>query len=137
MEYLQSIMENLPVMKWQDFLDIIIVAFLIYKLLPLLRSTGTSKIARVVVAIVVLSWITDEAHLYTLSFILSQFLQVDLDVEATDKKTVSAGAYLVIDRETGLPTEMGLNMERQHTINSVTYQLTYQLEQTVALSDYE
>ncbi len=68
---------------------------------------------------------------------ISQFLQVDLDEKATGKKTLSAGAYLVIDRETGLPTAMGLNMERQHTIDTVTYRLTYSLEQTMALSDYE
>ena len=68
---------------------------------------------------------------------ISQFLQVDLDEKATEKKTVAAGGYLVIDRETGLPTAMGLNMERQHTIDGITYTLTYSLDQTMALSDYE
>ena len=68
---------------------------------------------------------------------ISQFLQVDLDAEATKKKTVSAGGYLVIDRETGLPTAMGLYVERQHTIDTVAYRLTYRLDQTMKLSDYE
>ena len=68
---------------------------------------------------------------------ISQFLQVDLDAKATDKKTVSAGGYLVIDSETGLPTAMGLHMERQHTIDTVTYRLTYRLDQTMKLSEYE
>lgn len=68
---------------------------------------------------------------------ITQFLQVDLEEKTTNKKTLSSGAYLVVDRETGLPTAMGLHMERQHTIDSQVYQLTYQLEQTMALSDYE
>jgi len=68
---------------------------------------------------------------------ISQFLQVDLDAQATQKKTVSADGYLVIDRETGLPTAMGLNVERQHTIDTLTYRLTYRLDQTMKLSDYE
>ena len=68
---------------------------------------------------------------------ITQFLQLDLDAKATEKNTVSAGGYLVIDRETGLPTAMGLYMERQHTIDTVTYRLTYSLDQTMKLSDYE
>lgn len=68
---------------------------------------------------------------------ISSFLQADLDAKATKKKTVSAGGYLVIDRETGLPTAIGLHMERQHTIDTVTYQLNYRLDQTMKLSDYE
>ena len=78
MAQLQELGKQLQGMMLSDYLDIIVVAFLIYKLLPLLRSTGTSKIARVVVAIVAISWLTDVAKLHTLSFILSQFLQVGL-----------------------------------------------------------
>ena len=78
MEYLQSIMENLPVMKWTDFLDIIIVAFLIYKLLPILRSTGTMRIAGLIAAVLVVTWLTDILELYTLNFILDQLLAVGL-----------------------------------------------------------
>lgn len=78
MEYLQSVLENLPVMKWADFLDIIIVAFLIYKLLPILRSTGTVRVAALVAAVLVITWITEALNLYTLNFILDQLLAVGL-----------------------------------------------------------
>lgn len=78
MEYLQSIMENLPIMKWSDFLDIIIVAFLIYKLLPILRSTGTVRVAGLVAIVLVISWLTEAMELYTLNFILDQLLAVGL-----------------------------------------------------------
>ena len=78
MDYLQSMWEQLPGMQLMDFLDIIIVAFLIYKLLPIFRSTGTSRIAWVVVAVIVVSWVTELMELYTLHFLLSQLLAVGL-----------------------------------------------------------
>lgn len=78
MEYLQSVLENLPVMQWSDLLDIIIVAFLIYKLLPIFRSTGTMRIAWMIVVVLVVTWLTEAMELYTLNFILSQLLAVGL-----------------------------------------------------------
>lgn len=78
MNYLQSFWEQLPGMHLVDFLDIIIVAFLIYKLLPVFRSTGTSRIAVVVVVVLVISWLTDLMELHTLHFLLSQLLAVGL-----------------------------------------------------------
>ena len=78
MEYLRSIIENLPVMQWTDLLDIAVVAFLIYKLLPVFRSTGTGRIAWVVAVVLVVTWLTGEIGLNTLNFILSQVLAVGL-----------------------------------------------------------
>ncbi len=78
MSYLQSLLEQLPVVHFTDVLDILIVAFLIYKLLPIFRSTGTSRIAWVVVAVIVVSWLTEALQLHTLNFILSQLLAVGL-----------------------------------------------------------
>lgn len=78
MEYIQMIMEQVSKMQWSDYLDIIAVACLIYWLIPLFRSTGTSKIARVVVAVLIIAWLTDLLDLHTLNFILSQFLTVGL-----------------------------------------------------------
>ena len=78
MEYLQTFIQQFSGMKWSDYLDIIAVACLIYWILPLLRSTGTARIGRVVVAVVVVSWLTELLNLHTLNFILSQVLTVGL-----------------------------------------------------------
>ena len=78
MEYLESLVKQLSIMQWSDFLDIIVVAFLIYKLLPLFRSTGTARIAKGVVGIILVAWITDAANLYALNFIINQLLAVGL-----------------------------------------------------------
>jgi len=78
METIREILQTLARMRWSDYLDIIVVAFLIYKLLPLIRTPSTMRIARAVVAVVVIAWLTEVMHLYTVSFILNQFLAVGI-----------------------------------------------------------
>lgn len=78
METLGLIWQQIQAMRWSDYLDIIVVAFLIYKLLPLFRSTGTVRIAWVVGVIIVLASITDLLKLHTLSYLFSQVLAVGL-----------------------------------------------------------
>ena len=65
-------------MQWSDVLDIAVVAILIYNVLPLIKSPNTMRIARAVAAVLVIAWLTEEMHLYTLSWILNQFLAVGL-----------------------------------------------------------
>ena len=78
MEYIQTILQNLPKMGLWDFVDILLVALLIYKLMPIFRSSGTARIAWVVVFVLVASWLTNVLRLNALNFILSQFLSVGL-----------------------------------------------------------
>ena len=65
-------------MQWSDYLDIIVVAFLIYKLLPLLRTPHIMRLARTVIALVLIAWITSVAKLYTINWILNQVLAIGL-----------------------------------------------------------
>ena len=78
MSYLQTLWENVPRLGFADIVDILVVAFLIYKLLPIFRSTGTVRIALVVGVVVVLSWLTDVLQMHVLNFILTQVLAVGL-----------------------------------------------------------
>ena len=78
MEVVKGFFSLIAGMQLSDYLDIIIIAFLIYRLLPLIRSSGAMRIAITVGAIVVIAWLTGVLHLYSLSFILNQFLQVGL-----------------------------------------------------------
>ncbi len=78
MEYIEALFGQLTRMKWSDYLDIIAVACLIFWMLPLLRSSGTSRIARVVVAVVVVYWLTDILNLHTLNFLLNEMLTIGL-----------------------------------------------------------
>ncbi len=78
MEILGLVWQQIQGMRWSDYLDIILVAFLIFKLLPLFRSTGTVRIAWVVGVIIVLASVTDLLELHALSYLFSQVLAVGL-----------------------------------------------------------
>ena len=78
MEGIRSVFQQIASMQWSDYLDILVVAFLIYRLLPLFRTTNTLRIFHVVITVIVIAWLTEELHLYALSFILNQFLAIGL-----------------------------------------------------------
>ena len=78
MEAIHNLMQQLTRMQWSDYLDIAVVAFLIYKLLPLVRAPGTMRIARAVIAVMVVAGLAAALRLYTLSCILNQFMAVGL-----------------------------------------------------------
>ena len=78
MGFFQSIGQQFSLMRWSDFLDIAIITFLIYKLLPLFRNSGSSRIAKAIIGILVLSWLTEFLNMHALNFISSQILQVGL-----------------------------------------------------------
>ena len=78
MNAVQEFFRQLANMHWSDYLDIIIVAYLLYRLFPLIRSTSTMRVFKTVVAVLVVSWLTEVLKLHTLNYILSQFIQVGL-----------------------------------------------------------
>ena len=78
MEALHSLLQQVMRMQWSDYLDILVVAFIIYRLLPLIRTPSTMRVARAVIVVVVIAALTDVMHLYTLSFLINQFLSIGL-----------------------------------------------------------
>lgn len=61
-----------------DFVDIFLVAFVFYKLLPMVKSTGAVRIVRVVVAVLAMAWLTELLQLHTMNFLIKQVLSVGL-----------------------------------------------------------
>ncbi len=78
MEYIQELFSQVTTMRWSDYVDIAIVAYLLYRLLPLFRTSNAGRVVKAVLAIIVVAWITTALELNTLSFILNQFLQIGL-----------------------------------------------------------
>ena len=78
LESAQNLMKQLMNMGITDYLDIILVACLIYRGMNLIRSTNTMRVVKVVAVILVVAWLTEIAHLYTISFLLGQIMQVGL-----------------------------------------------------------
>jgi diadenylate cyclase len=75
---LQNFIQTVSRMQWSDYLDILLVAFLIYSVLPLMRTPNVMKIVRTVGAVVLVAWLTNVMELYTINWILSQLLSVGL-----------------------------------------------------------
>ncbi len=78
MDRLEAFIQTIARMQLSDYVDIAVVALLIYLLMPLIRTPSTMRIARSVAALLVIAWLTDAMELYTLNFILNQFLAVGL-----------------------------------------------------------
>ena len=76
MSVIQDMFQQFTKMGWSDYVDIALVAFLIYKLLPLIRTPSTKRIAGAVAGILIVVWVADIAELYTISWILNQFLSI-------------------------------------------------------------
>lgn len=75
---IQHFIQTVHRMQISDYLDILVVAFLIYSLLPFLKTPKVMKITKTVGALVLVAWLTDELELYTINWILSQLLTVGL-----------------------------------------------------------
>ena len=78
MEGLQNVLQQLARMQWSDYLDILLVTILVYMIMPMFRSSGASRIAKAVFALLVLSGLTSALELYALNFLLSQVMAVGL-----------------------------------------------------------
>ena len=78
MEVIETILHQAAGMRWSDYADIALVAFLIYKLIPLVRSSSTMRIAIALGGVVAIYLVTGLLHLYTIHFILSQIMSVGL-----------------------------------------------------------
>jgi diadenylate cyclase len=74
----EELFQQISNMKLWDFVDILVLAFLIYKAMPLMRSSGAARIAKAVVFVVVVSWITDFLDMYAINFVIQQVMQVGL-----------------------------------------------------------
>ena len=78
MSRIANLFQQFAKMQWSDYLDVIVVALIIFSILPLLRSHNTMRIAKVVVAVVIVAWLTEILNLHTLKWIMDQLLAVGL-----------------------------------------------------------
>ena len=78
MDTIQGIFQQITKMQINDIVDICLVTFLIYKLLPLIRTPNTMRIAKAVVGVVLVALVTGVLKLHTMSFILNQFLTIGI-----------------------------------------------------------
>ena len=78
MSRIANLFQQFAKMQWSDYLDVIVVALIIFSILPLLKSHNTMRIAKVVAAVMIIAWLTDILKLYTLNWIMDRVLAVGL-----------------------------------------------------------
>jgi len=61
-----------------DVLDIIIIAFLIYKVLTFLSRTGSARVIRGIMLLVLVMWLSNLLELYVISFIIGKTFQLGI-----------------------------------------------------------
>ena len=75
---LAPFLQQLSGMQWSDYLDIFCVALVFYLMLPMLKSTGTGRIAGVVVVLAGATLLTDMLDMHTMNWLLDQVLAIGL-----------------------------------------------------------
>lgn len=78
MDTIQNFVSNVMRMQWSDYLDILVVALLIYSLLPLIRTPNMMRLVRVVVLIIAVAWLANVLKLHTFSWIVNQVIAIGL-----------------------------------------------------------
>ncbi len=76
--YLENFWELISNMGIADVVDILVVSYLIYRLLLMIRSTSTYRIAKAVVLVLLLAWVTDLTGLHVLNYVVSQVMQIGI-----------------------------------------------------------
>lgn len=73
---LEGVFSNFTRITIFDIIDIAIMAFVIYKLLILIRTTSSGKVARGILLLLVALWLSIVLNLYTVNFFLSRLLEM-------------------------------------------------------------
>ena len=78
MDAVRELFGTLTTMQWRDILDIVLVTYLIYRVVLLVRTTASMRIFKGIIAILVVSALTQIWGLRTLNFLLGQILSIGL-----------------------------------------------------------
>lgn len=78
LEYFNEFFRLLKTIQPADIIDILLVAFVVYRIILMIRTTSTSRIAKAVVFVLLLSWVTGLLKLHVLNFIMGKVLELGL-----------------------------------------------------------
>lgn len=76
--FFQEMLNAIPTPNVMDIVDILVVAFLIYKVLLIVRSTSAARVAKSILLLLAATWLTDILHMYTLNWILTGFIEIGI-----------------------------------------------------------
>ncbi len=71
---IESLHQYIPLMRWQDIVDILLVAFIIYRIMVLIRGTRAVQMAAGLGVIILIYFVAREMGFYTLHWLLGTAL---------------------------------------------------------------
>ena len=71
---MDSLHQFLPILRWQDIIDILLVAFIIYRIMVLIRGTRAVQMAAGLGVIILIYFVAKQLQLYTLHWLLGTAL---------------------------------------------------------------
>lgn len=78
LNYFREFTSMLPTIKVMDIVDILVVAFLIYKIIFMIQTTSSARIAKSIIIILALTVITQMLNMYLMNYILDKILEIGL-----------------------------------------------------------
>lgn len=73
-----NLWDNLSSVSFTDCIDILLVALLIYAVINLIRTTSAARIAKAIIIVVLLNFLTEILHLHTANYIMSRVLEIGI-----------------------------------------------------------
>lgn len=67
-----------PTIRIMDIVDILVVAFVIYKIILMLQTTSSARIGKSIVIILLLTALTSVLHMYLMNYLLDKILEIGL-----------------------------------------------------------
>ena len=74
--FFQNLLYQIPKIGISDLIDILVVSFLIYTVLRLVRSSSAARVAWTVLVLLIATWLTSVFDLYACNWILNKILEL-------------------------------------------------------------
>ena len=74
--FFQNLLYQIPRIGISDIIDILVVSFLIYTVLRLVRSSSAARVAWTVLVLLIATWLTSVFNLYACNWILNKILEL-------------------------------------------------------------
>lgn len=74
----KNLWSNLSSMGPLDWIDILLVALLIYSVINLIRTTSAARIAKAIIIVVLFNFLTEILNLHTANYIISRILEIGI-----------------------------------------------------------
>ena len=74
--FFQNLLYQIPKIGISDIIDILVVSFLIYTVLRLVRSSSAARVAWTVLVLLIATWLTSAFDLYACNWILNKILEL-------------------------------------------------------------